>query len=99
MKFYRDRFGDWHKEEQFFGMAQIFMPAFPGKTFSEKFLTENGCISEIIEFQNEPSVIDYLKFGMKIDAVWRYYHIHGCTLAKAREMVDKIKNDMEEFKK
>lgn len=98
MKFYKDRFGDWHKEDKFFGMSQIFMPAFPGKTFSEKFFTENGCISAIVEFQSEPTVIDYLKFGMNIDAVWRYYHIHGGTLAKAREMVEKIKKDMEEMK-
>lgn len=95
MKFYKDRFNIWHEEEEFYKMAQIFICAFPEKTYSEKFFVDNGVISEIKEFQSEPDVIDYLKMGMKVAAVRRYYHIHGGTLKESREMVEKIEKDME----
>lgn len=99
MKFYKDRFGKWYKENHFFGMAQVFSPAFPGETFSEKMFVDSGVITEVKEFKDEPSVIEYLKFDMKIEAVFRYYHLHKSTLAKAREMVDLMEKDLKENSK
>lgn len=99
MKFYKDRFGKWYKENHFFGMAQVFLPAFPGGIFSEKMFVDSGVITEIKEFKNEPSVIEYLKFGMKIEAVFRYYRLHNSSLAKAREMVDLMSEDLRKNKK
>lgn len=45
MKFYKDRFGKWHKEEDFLNMAQIFCPGFPGDVFFlPAYLKASGCI-------------------------------------------------------
>lgn len=99
MKFYKDRFDKWHKEEDFLKMAQIFCPAFPNDVFLlPDYLKDSGCIHEEIEITN-PSVVDYLKMGMRVDAISCYYHAHnGCTLKEARDMVEKIEKDMEAIK-
>lgn len=95
MTFYKDRFNVWHEDRDFFHMADIFAGAFPAKSRSEEFFVDCGAISEIKRFQDEPDVIDYLKMGMKVAAVRRYYYIHGVTLKESREMVEKIQKDME----
>lgn len=99
MKFYKDRFGEWHKEEDFLKMAQIFCPAFPNDIFFlPDYLKDVGCIKEEKVLSN-PSVIDYLKMGMKVDAICCYYNIHkGTTLIESRQMVEKIEEDMEAIK-
>lgn len=99
MKFYKDRFGKWHNEEDFLKMAQIFCPAFPSDIyFLPSYLKDIGCIKEEKILSN-PSVIDYLKMGMKVEAIRCYYHIHdSITLKESREMVEKIEKDMEKMK-
>lgn len=96
MKFYKDRFGKWYTEEDFLKMAQIFCPAFPrGIFFLPAYLKDSGCIKEEKVLSN-PTVIDYLKMGMRVEAVRCYYHIHeGVTLKEAKDMVEKIEEDME----
>lgn len=99
MKFYKDRFGKWHKEEDFLEMAQIFCPAFPSDVFFlPAYLKDSGCIHEERVISN-PSVIDYLKMGMKVDAIRCYYNTHkDATLMESRQMVEKIEEDMEAIK-
>lgn len=104
MKFYKDHFGKWHDEKSFFDMAKIFQPCFSVCHSCAFECGYNGdiirlCCSDVKEFNVSPSVIDYLLMDMCIDAIKRYREIHGCTLMKAREMVEKIEKDMEEMNK
>lgn len=99
MKFYKDRFGKWHNEEDFLKMAQIFCPAFPSDIyFLPSYLKDIGCIKEEKILSN-PSVIDYLLMNMRVEAIRRYWEIHGCTLMESRAEVEKIEKDMEDMKK
>ena len=41
-----------------------------------------------------PTVIDCLKYGSKLIAIKRYREIHGTTLKEARDMVEKIMDDI-----
>lgn len=98
MTFYKDRFGKWHKEDDFLSMAQIFAPAFAGHaTFLPEFLLKTKCIidKKIILF---PNVVDYLIMDMRVEAIKRYCEIHKCTLVEARRMIEKIKEDMDGIK-
>lgn len=99
MKFYKDRFGKWHNEEDFLKMAQIFCPAFPSDIyFLPSYLKDIGCIKEEKILSN-PSVIDYLLMNMRVEAIRRYREIHGCTLMESWAEVEKIEKDMEDMKK
>lgn len=72
MKFYKDRFGKWHNEEDFLKMAQIFCPAFPSDIyFLPSYLKDIGCIKEEKILSN-PSVIDYLLMNMRVEAIRHY---------------------------
>lgn len=97
MTFYKDRFNVWRKGYDFFNLANIFAGAFPGKLCSEdvfeKFFVDCGAITEIKRFQDEPDVIDYIKMGMKLDALARYQEIHGVGPKEAlHEVAEMIKN-------
>lgn len=99
MKFYKDRFGKWHNEEDFLKMAQIFCPAFPSDIyFLPSYLKDIGCIKEEKILSN-PSIIDYLLIDMRVEAIRRYREIHGCTLMEARKEVGKIEKNMEDMRK
>lgn len=50
-------------------------------------------------FDHEPTVIEYLKMGRTIDAVYRYRELHKCDLRTAKDMVDKIREDMHKMEK
>lgn len=97
MKFYKDRFNKWHNEESFLNMMNIFKPCFFNGC-SYKNVVDLVC-NDTKVFQEEPSVIDYLLMDMRLKAIKRYRDIHGCDLLEARDMVEKIEKDMEEFKK
>lgn len=95
MVFYKDRFNKWHTEDDFLEMAKLFTRAFPpGAFYLIDHLEKTGCIKEKknIAF---PTVIDFLKMNMRFEAIKRYRDIHNSTLLEAREMVDKIQEDIE----
>ena len=46
-----------------------------------------------------PTVIDVLRSGSTVYAVFRYRDIHGCSLKEAKDMVEKIKKTMERISK
>lgn len=94
----KDRFGKWYKENEFYKYVNIFSPAFSTDVFSEQFLIDTGVIAEIRKFEDEPSVVDYLMFDMKIYAIWRYRHLHNCLISEAKAIVDKIQEDLERVK-
>lgn len=97
MIFYKDRFGVWSNKDTFMRIASRFQPTFP-KDVSDlaKYLKETGCITEEKTIEN-PTVVDYLKFGMHYEAVIAYYHIHNSTLMDARKMVEKIEEDIKKY--
>lgn len=95
MKFYKDRFGKWHEEKEFLHMAEIFFSAMEHLP-TVSFLKDTDCIKDERFFEC-PCVIDYISMGMHIEAIKCYREIHGCTLMKARKMVEEIEKDMEEM--
>lgn len=100
MKFYKDRFGKWHKEEDFLKMAQIFCPGFPSDVFFlPAYLKDSGCIHEERNISN-PSVIDYLKMGMKAEAICCYINSNNnIHIMDAIEIVGSVEKKMEAFRK
>ena len=50
-------------------------------------------------FDHEPTVIEYLKMNRTIDAVFRYRDLHKCGLLTAKDMVNKIREDMHKMEK
>lgn len=58
-----------------------------------------GAVEKLIDTRviarvDSPTVIDILKSGLKVTAVKRYREIHGCTLSEAKDMVEKIMDDI-----
>lgn len=49
---------------------------------------------EVKNLGESPSVIDYLRIGMKIEAMKRYKELHNVTLMEAKKAVEKILDDM-----
>ena len=105
MVFYKSVKNVWYKDKEFLAMAQNFIPAFAGTvevTFTDSYLAEylksNGCIKDEQIIDN-PTVVDYLKMDMTLEATKRYRDIHGCGLRQAYEMVKRVAEDMEAFKK
>lgn len=43
---------------------------------------------------NNPSVLDYLRIGRKVEAMKRYKEIHKVSLMEAKEAVEKILDNM-----
>lgn len=62
-------------------------------------LKDSGCIHEERNIDN-PSVVDYLKMDMKIDAVCCYINSHNdIHIVDAIEIVENVKKKMEAFRK
>lgn len=55
---------------------------------------ENSTRWEVKGFDSEPSVVEYLKLDMTIQAIKRYRDINHCTLLEAKEEVYKMKERM-----
>lgn len=105
MVFYKSVKNVWYEDKEFLTMAQNFIPAFAGTvevTFTDSYLVEylksNGCIKDEQIIDN-PTVVDYLKMDMTVEAARRYRDIHGCGSKQACEMVKKVAQDIKEFKK
>lgn len=98
MTFYKDHFGKWHTEEEFFRMAKIFQSCFydyldedlENKRYESIILL---CCDEVKRFDSPLSVKDYLNMGMKVEAVRMYQTLHGGTLVEAKIMVDLIERE------
>lgn len=90
----KDRFGKWYKDTYFNTFAHIYESKVSTEVSLEKPFMKSGLITEIVEFEEEPSVIDYLKHDMRMEAIFRYYQLHNCSHKEAIRMVDKIQEDM-----
>lgn len=62
--------------------VQVFLDTLKSLDYEVKNLGEN------------PSVIDYLRIGMKVDAMKKYKELHKVTLMEAKKAVEKILDNM-----
>lgn len=81
-----------------------------GKTFNETDLLtikdvygfgaiEKAISEGVIEEIDPPSVVDFLRVGMKARATRRYREIHNCTLKEAYDAVNHMEDQMEKLQK
>lgn len=81
-----------------------------GKTFNETDLLtiehvygfgaiEKAISEGVIEEIDPPSVVDFLRVGMKARATRRYREIHNCTLGEAYDAVNHMEDQMEKLQK
>lgn len=89
MTFYKDRFGNWHKENDFYAMARLFAPVYDDDALHD-FLTCTGAILDE-RYANQVSVRDFVQMGMTVEAVKLYRDLTGCSVMEARDAVDCMK--------
>lgn len=62
------------------------------------FVDEAISFGTIVPIEN-PSVIDCIRDGTRVAAIYRYREIHKCGLLEARAGVDALEKDMARFSK
>lgn len=99
MIFYKDANGIWRSEKDLRNAYNI-CSRHINKSYSD-FIRDfdNDPIFETKNFDHEPTVIEYLKMNRTIDAIYRYRELHKCDLRTAKDMVDKIREDMHKMEK
>lgn len=100
MKYFVFPNGRKFMESEMEDIFHFYRTAFADTLTYNSFITafEQKCNMKTVDTENLCSVVDFLNYGLTVPAVKFYRDIHKCDLRAAKDMVDKIRKDMFNFR-